>query len=726
MEGSEKREHKKNKTVEVSRLQVPSALRKIKANIDSNTAGQISKEELINQAFKFHSQGNILEAAKYYQDFINQGFEDHRVYSNLGIILKNRGNLKEAESYYRKSIAIDPNYSNAHANLGNILKDLGNLKEAELSIRRAIELNPNLAISHSNLGNILRDLGNLKEAELSFRRAITLDHDYAVGHFNLGNILRDLGNLKEAFDCYLKTIEIDPNYPNFYPFITRFLNESNPSLLNQTKLKIILNDLLKRNDIPHKELFNAFKFSYINKIENNQGKLNLEYSKNGLFSSERVFINALKKIIFKDYRLEMLLTSIRKNTCDQIEKNKVELNDYELEFIFALAEQCFLNEYIYSFSKEEELSINKIIQLCINGEINEQNIAIIACYYPLYKILDQLPSLKNFNSSNPSFNELIILQVSEPLKEINLSKSIKKLGIITDDISKQVKSQYEQSPYPRWRYGNIFNEKKFSSIQVINNEIKPNSIGLNFYNKEIKILIAGCGTGNQILQSQKYTNAQIIGIDISLSSLSYAQRKINELGINNVELIQMDILEISLLKEKFDIIECSGVLHHMNDPSRGLRALLDVLKNNGFLKLGLYSELARKNIVQAREYISTNNLQSNDQDIRAFRENIFSDKIKQISNLRNSGDFFTMSECRDLCFHTKEHRFTINRLQKTFKSNGLEFLGFLIQQPIKSLYTKNFPQDTKQINLQNWARFEEKFPNTFGGMYQFWVCKTRI
>ena len=39
------------------------------------------------------------------------------------------------------------------------------------------------------------------------------------------------------------------------------------------------------------------------------------------------------------------------------------------------------------------------------------------------------------------------------------------------------------------------------------------------------------------------------------------------------------------------------------------------------------------------------------------------------------------------------------------------------------LYKNYFREDEKQTNLQNWARFEEKHPNTFGGMYQFWVSK---
>jgi len=49
----------------------------------------------------------------------------------------------------------------------------------------------------------------------------------------------------------------------------------------------------------------------------------------------------------------------------------------------------------------------------------------------------------------------------------------------------------------------------------------------------------------------------------------------------------------------------------------------------------------------------------------------------------------------------------------------------LLPKPVKSLYTKYYPEDKKQINLQNWGKFEEKHPNTFAGMYQFWVSKKK-
>ncbi len=183
-----------------------------KSKKESNKKTKSSIENIINQAFKFHSQGNISEAAKNYQYLINKGFKDHRVFSNYGLILRKLGKLKEAESLLRKAIQIKPDNAKAYSNLGNILKDLCNLQEAELSTRKAIELKPDYAEAHYNLGNILQDLGNLKEAELSTRKAIKINPNFAIAHSNLGIILKDLCNLKEAELSTRKAIEINPNY----------------------------------------------------------------------------------------------------------------------------------------------------------------------------------------------------------------------------------------------------------------------------------------------------------------------------------------------------------------------------------------------------------------------------------------------------------------------------------------------------------------------------------
>ena len=138
---------------------VPFALEEIKQNntFTTNKAYNQSKEQIINQAFDFHSKGNILEAANLYQYLINQGFKDHRVFSNYGVIQKNLGKLKKAELSYRKAIEIKPDYAKAHLNLGIILEDLGKLQEAFDSYLKAININPLLSNIYPTIVRFLRD-----------------------------------------------------------------------------------------------------------------------------------------------------------------------------------------------------------------------------------------------------------------------------------------------------------------------------------------------------------------------------------------------------------------------------------------------------------------------------------------------------------------------------------------------------------------------------------------
>ena len=110
MNRSDQKGEGKKKVNEIKTFPVAFALGEIKTNIaiNPNTSSKPSKEQIINQAFKFHAQGNISEAAKYYQNFINQGFKDHMAFSNYGVILKDLGKLKEAELSTRKAIELKP------------------------------------------------------------------------------------------------------------------------------------------------------------------------------------------------------------------------------------------------------------------------------------------------------------------------------------------------------------------------------------------------------------------------------------------------------------------------------------------------------------------------------------------------------------------------------------------------------------------------------------------
>ena len=216
------KEQEKKKMTEVQTFSVPFDLVEIKKNFTLNTnhPSKPSKDQLINQAFKFHSEGNMSEAAKYYQYFIDQGFKDHKVFCNYGVILKKIGKLKEAEKLYRKAIALNSHFAEAYLNLGNILRDLGNLQKAENSYRKAIELNPHFAEAYSNLGNILRELSHLQEAEVSTRKAIELNPTFSGAYNNLGMILGRLNKTGESISNFKRALKLQPTDLNIYTNIS--------------------------------------------------------------------------------------------------------------------------------------------------------------------------------------------------------------------------------------------------------------------------------------------------------------------------------------------------------------------------------------------------------------------------------------------------------------------------------------------------------------------------
>ncbi len=249
----------KKKTTEITTFPVPFTLGEIKTNntINTNASSKPSKELIINQALKFHSQGNISEAARLYQYFINQGCNDHRVFSNYAGILQGIGKLGAAEISLRKAIEIKPDFAEAHSNLGTILKDIGNLQEAELSTRKAIKLKPDFAEAYSNLGNILKDQGTLQEAELSTRKAIELNPDFADAHLNLGDILCNLGKLQEAELSTRKAIELNPDSADAH------LNLGN-ILCDLGKLKELI--LLSKSTLKSKSINEGYKLSALLRI----------------------------------------------------------------------------------------------------------------------------------------------------------------------------------------------------------------------------------------------------------------------------------------------------------------------------------------------------------------------------------------------------------------------------------------------------------------------------
>lgn len=168
-----------------------------------------------------------------------------------------------------------------------------------------------------------------------------------------------------------------------------------------------------------------------------------------------------------------------------------------------------------------------------------------------------------------------------------------------DEITKRVKDMYERYPFP--------------SCNMINkgygNRIKGDLKNRGFNIRKLKILEAGCGTGEKAISLAKvFTDSEITGWDISSTSIGKAKELARQEDVKNINFENINLLDDNLslsYKNYFDIIIAWGVIHHLSDPIKGLRNLGACLKMSGYIYVWLYAlySLERIETRLAREAI---------------------------------------------------------------------------------------------------------------------------
>jgi SAM-dependent methyltransferase len=429
---------------------------------------------------------------------------------------------------------------------------------------------------------------------------------------------------------------------------------------------------------------------------------------------------ALELTVIHGGPLELLLTQLRSTFLRLAADNPsgaAQPDDLVL-FFCALAQQCFINEYVFAQTDNETKRAGEVRDLLVEklttgSKISSFLLAAVAAYFPLHTISNAkyLLALKW-----PEYAvQLLQQQVSEPLEEMEDRPKIPALTQIDDAASKAVMQQYDENPYPRWT---------INPCKVVAGDMKRHArmIGTSEPQQTQDILIAGCGTGKHPFWiAQYFPHARILAVDLSRANLAYARRKTREEGLQNIEYAQADILKLGGIGRSFDRIDAVGVLHHLADPKAGWRVLLSLLAPDGIMRIGLYSEAARRDVVQARGLIAQGRYQPIVEGIRALRQKIIRDQRWEM--VLNSGDFYCTSGCRDLLFNVVEHRFTIPEIASFLKEHGLVFHGFELDATIIEKFQQRYPGSESLCNLEYWDAFETDNPKTFRGMYVFTISK---
>jgi 2-polyprenyl-3-methyl-5-hydroxy-6-metoxy-1,4-benzoquinol methylase len=419
---------------------------------------------------------------------------------------------------------------------------------------------------------------------------------------------------------------------------------------------------------------------------------------------DALLLSLLESVPLADMAIEALLTAARTFLLRLANDGK-NVGDEIVEFAAALAQQCFLNEYVFTQGADELSMLDRLsaaLSSCETGVIPFR-LAVLACYRPLSTAPD-IDSLPQRQWPDP-IQALFRQQVTEPRQEAQDSAAVPAVTSV-DEASLAVMRQYEESPYPRW------------AIE------KPWHGGARTASP-LGILVAGCGTGSHVIQvARQFPNARILAVDLSKASLAYAQRKARELGLGTIEFAQADILNLREIGRSFDRIESVGVLHHLADPGAGLDVLAALLRPDGEMRIGLYSKLARRHIIEAREFIHERGYSARAEDIRRFRQDVLAGDYRgRWRQLAICPDFYSMSGCRDLVFNVQEHQFAVAELKSLLAQRGLVFDGFDIRRTVIDAFRRRFSATDALLDLNAWAAFEADNPDVFRSMYVFVVRK---
>ncbi len=677
-------------------------------------------------------QGRHDEAAESFQRAIQLKPDLAIAYFNLGNLYLQGGQYDQAVSHYCRAVELNPVDAQISAvrEKGQVLLQENRLKEAKPLFARLCQLHPKDAQAWYTLSTIHGSLGEINEAGDCCRRVLAIQPDHSEAHANLGNVFFYYRQFDEAIAQYERAVEIDPKNVTALnnmgkacqtdDHIGRYIGHYRRVIAgvpSPAEARVTFSEVMQHKspypaeytawlDEELQECFSAdgvdyqllahvsarlLKFKYHIRPDTEGGDDEARGMIDRL-ASDRLFLMRLEKVVNTDADLELLLTRVR----------RVLLLDYcregslargEAGLARALACQGINNEYVFAVDAEEErrvAALRQEVEQCAPSRLAPaKELEGRLLIFGMYDRLSSLSCREDLSRApldgwSEAFRPFLMEALINPLEEERIKEDIVSLGGIENQISRLVQSQYEENPYPRWVVTG--KRPKLNMRQGLQSTF-PHFVAPPFLDGPIRILIAGCGTGRQAIQAALgYSDVEILAVDISKASLAYATRMARKYGVDNIEFMQGDILGLANLDRRFHYIECIGVLHHMENPLAGWRVLADLLVEDGLMQIGLYSELARKVVVEAREIIRREALGSDRDTIRDFRARVWRGELgdRLYAMARNSEDFFSTSDCRDLLFHYNEHRYTLAQLKRELQELELGFIGFKAFKNIRS------------------------------------------
>lgn len=253
---------------------------------------------------------------------------------------------------------------------------------------------------------------------------------------------------------------------------------------------------------------------------------------------------------------------------------------------------------------------------------------------------------------------------------------------MSNNYLKDVRDQYENYSYPPVDLALESKQLRITRLDMLGQMNDICFAGGKDFAKDFRVLVAGGGTGDAAIfmaEQLRALPAEIIYLDISSTSMKIAQERAKIRNLTNIKWINDSLLNISNLNlGKFDYINCSGVLHHLEDPDLGLKLLASSLKDEGAIGIMIYAKYGRMAVYQMQDALKLiNKNESNKaeklENCKYILKNLPASNwllacAENISTEINSGD----AAIYDLFLHSRDRAYSIPELYDFVESSGLK------------------------------------------------------
>ena len=206
------------------------------------------------------------------------------------------------------------------------------------------------------------------------------------------------------------------------------------------------------------------------------------------------------------------------------------------------------------------------------------------------------------------------------------------------------------------------------------------------YRADLTVLVAGCGTSQAAKHALRQPACQVIGIDISETSVRHTEALKRKYHLDNLEICQLPVERAGELGRRFDKIVCTGVLHHLPDPDAGLRALRAVLKPDGAIHLMVYATYGRTGVYMLQDYCRRLGIGNTEKEIHDLANTLraLPQDHPLARLLGGSADFRSQAGLADALLHPQDRAYTVTELFDFLERAGLVFGRWVRQAPYLS------------------------------------------